>query len=457
MLFFYAKIAYTNYSTPYTMLIGCHVSIAGGIFEAPKRAAGLGCETFQMFTRSPQGGKASELTPETIKKFKLEAKSYKLENYYIHTPYYINFASSNNRIRYGSVSVVRDELERANLLGAQYVMTHLGTTKDLGQKEAILKTIEMLKKSLEGYAGKTKLLIENSAGAGEIIGDDFSEIGEIVQGVGSESIAGICLDTQHSFASGYDWRTKESFEKSMGRIDKELGLEFVKLIHTNDSQTECGSRKDRHEHIGKGLIGTEGFQNFVAFAKEKNIDMILETEHNRVEKDIELMKMVSSELSKKYASNEYVKDFTEKVNSASFLAEGSEAPDIEMPDTSGKMIRLSSLRGSYVLVEFWASWCGPCRMSNPQLIAVYNQFKDKNFKIYGVSLDKKRESWISAINTDKLAWIQVSDLKYWESAAAIQYRVSSIPYSVLLDPKGRIIAKELRPDELKNKLNTLLK
>ena len=119
------------------MHIGCHVSIAGGVFEAPKRAADLGCECMQIFTRSPQGGKAPELTPDIIKKFTLNVTRYAIRDFYIHTPYYINFASANNRIRYGSVSVVRDELERGSLLGAKYVMTHLGTAKDLGKKEAL--------------------------------------------------------------------------------------------------------------------------------------------------------------------------------------------------------------------------------------------------------------------------------------------------------------------------------
>jgi len=276
------------------MNIGCHISIAGGIFEAPKRASDLGCECMQIFTRSPQGGKAPELTPELIQEFKLKAKSYNLKATYIHTPYYINFASENNRIRYGSVSVVRDELERGNLLGAKYVMTHLGTAKDLGQKEALKTTIEMLKKTLEGYSGETKLILENSAGAGEIIGDNLYKLAEIINGVRSDAIAGICLDTQHSFASGYDWR---DFNVRTGRdlsllekIDQEIGLENIKLLHANDSLTECNSKKDRHAHIGEGLIGNDAFKKIVAFAKKKNIDMILETEHDRVAEDIEILK-----------------------------------------------------------------------------------------------------------------------------------------------------------------------
>jgi deoxyribonuclease-4 len=269
------------------MNIGCHVSIAGGIQNAPERAAALGCEVMQIFTRSPQGGKAPELTKDIIKEFKLKAKSYKLKAVYVHTPYYINFASANNRIRYGSVSVVRDELERGNLLGAKYVMTHLGSAKDLGQKEAMKKTIEMLQKSLDGYRGKTKLLIENSAGAGEIIGDSLAEIAEIIKGVKSSALAGICLDTQHSFASGYDWR---DFEKTLKKINKELGLEKIKLMHANDSQTEFSSNRDRHEHIGQGKIGLDAFKNIVAFAKKNNIDMLLETEHDGVEEDIKILK-----------------------------------------------------------------------------------------------------------------------------------------------------------------------
>lgn len=276
------------------MNIGCHVSIAGGIFNAPKNAHDLGCEIMQIFTRSPQGGSSPELTEEIVEKFKAQITKYKIQNFYIHTPYYINFASSNNRIRYGSVSVVRDELERASLLGAKFVMTHLGSAKELGQKEAIAKTVEMLQKTLEGYGGSAKLLLENSAGAGKIIGDDLSELGEIIKKVGTglkpvptSAIAGICLDTQHSFASGYDWR---DFENTIKKINQEIGLENIKLIHTNDSLAECNSKKDRHAHIGEGQIGLEAFKNIVAFAKKNNIDMILETEHDKVMEDIKILK-----------------------------------------------------------------------------------------------------------------------------------------------------------------------
>ena len=269
------------------MFIGCHVSIAGGIQNAPQRAHDLGCECFQIFTRSPQVGKAPELTPEVLEEFRLRVKSYTLREAVIHTPYYINFASANNRIRYGSASVVRDELERGNLLGAKYVMTHLGTAKDLGKEKALKKTVEMLQKSLEGYTGTTKLLLENSAGAGAIIGDDLKELGKIIKDAKNKSIAGICLDTQHSFASGYDCN---DFEKTLKRIDEELGLENIKLIHLNNSETELGSKKDRHAHLDSGKISLQAFQKIIAFAEKNNIDLILETDHDRVEEDIKILK-----------------------------------------------------------------------------------------------------------------------------------------------------------------------
>lgn len=274
------------------MNIGCHVSIRESMALAPQRAADLGCEAMQIFTRSPQGGKAPEITPEIAKEFKSRVASYGLRGVYIHTPYYINFASANNRIRYGSVSVVRDELERGSLIGAKYVMTHLGTAKELGQKEAIKKTCEMLKKSLEGYSGSCKLLFENSAGAGEIIGDDLKELGEMLKNVNHSAIAGICLDTQHSFASGYDWN---DFDETIKRIDAEIGIKNIKLIHGNDSLTEFNSKRDRHAHIGKGKIGTETFKKIVQFAEKHNIDMILETEHDKVKEDIEILKELRDE------------------------------------------------------------------------------------------------------------------------------------------------------------------
>ena len=284
------------------MNIGCHVSIAKGIDKAPELAHKLGCEAMQIFTRSQQGGGVRGSSEGRGKLFKEKCQKLGIKNVYVHTPYFINLASKNNRIYYGSINSIRKELERASLLGAKYAMTHLGSAKDLGEEESVKKTIEGLSKVFEGYDDSTKLLVENSAGAGQIIGSDFGQIGEILKAfdikptyeVGSENrlrksvLAGICLDTQHSFASGYDW--KNDFNNCIEALDKNIGLKNIKLIHSNDSLTDFNSHKDRHTHIGQGKIGLDGFEKLVALAKENNIDMICETAYPGVIEDIKILK-----------------------------------------------------------------------------------------------------------------------------------------------------------------------
>jgi peroxiredoxin len=146
---------------------------------------------------------------------------------------------------------------------------------------------------------------------------------------------------------------------------------------------------------------------------------------------------------------------TEQIKTAPSI--GSLAPDITMPDTSGNAFSLSSLRGKYVLVDFWASWCGPCRGENPNVVKAFRRFSPKNFTILGVSLDREKQAWLNAIREDGLVWTQISDLKYWNSAATQLYQLNSIPYNVLLDPSGKIIASDLRGSDLEKKLEEVLK
>lgn len=272
------------------MLFGAHISIAKNILEAPKRAKDLGCEVFQIFTRSPQGGMAIEITEEIGKKFRAECEKYGLTDYVVHTPYFINLGSKSNRIFYGSVSAIRQELERASILGAKYVMTHLGTGKDLGRFEAITQTIKGLKKILEDYKGEAELLIENSAGAGEIIGDQFEEIAEILNSVDHKKLSGVCFDTCHAFASGYDLRSPEMAKQVLENFNSTIGLDRLKWLHLNDSKFEISNHKDRHEHIGKGFIGLEGFKFLVNFPKFKNLGGVIETPPDGAADDIAVLK-----------------------------------------------------------------------------------------------------------------------------------------------------------------------
>ncbi len=279
--------------------IGCHVSIAGGIFKAPKNAADLGCETFQIFTRSPQGGSVPPLTKEIVHQFKAEMEQYRFTDFVIHAPYIINFGSAKASTFHGSINIIRTELERGSLLGASYVMFHPGSFKDLGEVDGMKQVKSGLKEVLEGYKGTTKLLIEISAGAGQVVGDTFEELAELVKVLKKyKGFGGICYDTQHAFASGYDIRTQKAAGDTFKKFESIIGLEWLRMSHVNDSKPEFASHKDRHEHIGDGHIGLAGFKAFISEIRNLKLGirdseyfpLILETEHDKVKEDIKLLK-----------------------------------------------------------------------------------------------------------------------------------------------------------------------
>lgn len=167
-----------------------------------------------------------------------------------------------------------------------------------------------------------------------------------------------------------------------------------------------------------------------------------------------LFKALSAELKKTYAGLELKK----QISTANATSIGAIAPDFTQNDVNDKPVKLSDFRGKYVLLDFWASWCGPCRAENPNVVKAYHQYKEKNFTVLGVSLDQpdKKQNWLDAIKADGLNWTQVSDLKFWENAVARQYDIRSIPQNYLIDPSGKIIATNLRGEELNKKLGSLL-
>jgi thiol-disulfide isomerase/thioredoxin len=162
------------------------------------------------------------------------------------------------------------------------------------------------------------------------------------------------------------------------------------------------------------------------------------------EKEMASLEEIANRLNQARPNHPQVKQFVANLNRLRGVNEGVMAPEINLATPEGPNLALSSLRGKYVLIDFWASWCGPCRRENPNVVKTYANYKDKGFEIYGVSLDQNREAWLKAIETDKLVWKHVSDLQYWSSAGAQAYQVNSIPQTFLLDPAGRIIAKGLR-------------
>ncbi|MBD2701094.1 redoxin domain-containing protein [Spirosoma sp. BT702] len=176
-----------------------------------------------------------------------------------------------------------------------------------------------------------------------------------------------------------------------------------------------------------------------------------------IENDFATYDALATRFEKENPNSPHAKSLIGRVARIKGVAVGAQAPEIALTDTTGNPVPLSSLRGKYVLIDFWASWCGPCRAENPNVVRMYNKFKDKGFAIYSVSLDQAKANWTKAIRNDNLTWTHVSDLKFWQSAAAQQYGVQAIPATFLLDKEGKIIAKNLRGEALEQKLEEVLK
>jgi deoxyribonuclease-4 len=268
------------------------MSISGGVFNAPLYGEEVGCSTIQIFTKNNNQWKAKELTPEDARKFRENQKKTGISPIVGHNGYLINLASPQKGVYEQSLESMLVELQRAELLGLPFLVMHPGSHTGSGETEGInkiIKSIDRLHQETEGY--KVKILLETTAGQGSSIGYRFEHLARIIEGVKDDQRLGVCYDTCHTFAAGYDIRTKEKYEATFKEFDKVLGLSLLEVFHINDCKKEIGSRVDRHEHIGEGKIGLEGFKLLMNDIRWEHVPKILETPKEvGTEKDIQNLK-----------------------------------------------------------------------------------------------------------------------------------------------------------------------
>ena len=234
---------------------------------------------------------------------------------------------------------------------------------------------------------------------------------------------------------------------------RQINQKFIKASQEKNSKLVNELRYDAN--ILK--IDFEKFLKNYLRTVDNSLAVIITSDYLDIDNNISFWDSTLIKYRDNFSYNSYFKSFEKKVNKIKSVSIGSVAPELILSDTTGKDIALSSLRGKYVLLDFWAGWCGPCRMENPNILKNYLKYKDKGFEIYQVSLDRSRSDWVNAIKKDNLIWYNVSDLKYFQSEAASIYNIDRIPKGFLLDPNGVIIAKdtELRGKRLGEKLNEI--
>ena len=279
------------------MIFGAHQSIAGGVYNAIERGQKATCDVVQIFNKSNSQWRAKRLTAKEIDRFFELIETTKVKVATSHTSYLINIASPDEVLNEKSYFALKEEMERCELLKIPSLVMHPGSHVGSGEQaglDAIIKNINKLFDELS-EENNVILLLETTAGQGSNLGYSFEQLAYVIEMVANKNQIGVCLDTCHIFAAGYPISDREDYVKTMQHFDDIIGLERLKIIHINDSKKEFDSKRDRHEHIGQGFIGLEGFRNIVNDNRLVNIPLILETpKGDDLAEDIENLKVLRS-------------------------------------------------------------------------------------------------------------------------------------------------------------------
>jgi deoxyribonuclease IV len=262
------------------MQVGMHVSIAGSIDKAVDNAREIGCTAFQIFTRNPRGWAAKSLSSKDVTSFKEKLAASKIDRYatVAHMPYLPNLSSPDeDPFAPKSLNSLIDEIKRCGKLGIPFIVAHLGSHKGAGDKIGIEKLVNNFTKAAHDTPDDVTILLENTAGHKNSVGSNFEQLASILFELKPAKRFGVCFDTCHAFAAGYDLRTEKAASLTLKKFDKAIGFEHLKIFHLNDSKGEMGCNIDRHEHIGLGHIGEVGLSYVIRKANSKKIPIILET------------------------------------------------------------------------------------------------------------------------------------------------------------------------------------
>jgi deoxyribonuclease IV len=259
------------------LLVGAHMSIAGGMHLAFDRGKQVGCKTIQIFLKSSNQWKAKLMTEEDRELFLQAHRKSGIEPVLGHDSYLINLASPDRSLRRKSLRAFIEEMKRANYLGVPFLIMHRGAHMGAGIRAGVARVAGELRHALDSVEPPVAILVENTAGQGSSLGSRFEELAAILEQAGNPNRAGICLDTCHAFAAGYDIRTEDGYGQTMRDFDRLIGLGRIRVFHFNDSKRDLGCRVDRHTHIGKGCIGLGAFRCLVNDARFAATPKILET------------------------------------------------------------------------------------------------------------------------------------------------------------------------------------